>query len=444
MNIRFFLRAFLAILVLGVHNHAVLSTAQEPPAPGVAQPGGGGGVNIDGPIEAPPATADLEKMGMALPNASIIKVVLPTYQQLTGKRVILDTNIADNQVRVVVNGPISKADLIDFIERTLLVNGFVFVPTNKENTVKLINATGGVPVRGGLPVFTDGTTLPDTDQVITYVMTLDYIKPEEAVRIFPQVIQLNSYGAIASVPNASAVIISEDTAIVRQLVALKALVDVPSGKIGTKWFVLERADAEKAAEFLNKVLETEGDDTMARPSQAVTGADATAPPPAGGAGSAPASDAGTADAGGVGESPKIKIIADIRRNSVLAVARPLDLSYIESLIKEYDSPSKARTFMKYSLKFITATEFLPTVENALARDLGDESGAGNEPAAARTARPTRRAATRRRPEAADRAAARATTAPAAVVARRAASAAAVVPAARRSTRPTLLPWPSPW
>ena len=281
MNIRSFQRAFLAILLLGVHCLAVLSTAQEPPVPGVPQPGGeGGGVNIDGPIEAPPATADLEKMGMALPNASIIKVVLPTYQQLTGKRVILDTNIADNQVRVVVNGPISKADLIDFIERTLLVNGFVFVPTNKENTVKLINASGGVPVRGGLPVFTDGSDLPDTDAVITYVMTLDYIKPEEAVRIFPQVIQLNSYGAIASVPNASAVIISEDTAIVRQLVALKALVDVPSGKIGTKWFVLERADAEKAAEFLNEVLETEGDDTAARPSRAVTGADAAAPPPA--------------------------------------------------------------------------------------------------------------------------------------------------------------------
>ena len=61
---------------------------------------------------------------------------------------------------------------------------------------------------------------------------------------------------------------------------------------------------------------------------------------------------------------------------MLAVARPLDLSYIESLIKEYDSPSQARTFMKFSLKFITATEFLPTVENALARDLGDESGSG--------------------------------------------------------------------
>ena len=148
MNIRFFLRAFLAILVLGVHNHAVLSTAQEPPAPGVAQPGGGGGgVNIDGPIEAPPATADLEKMGMLMPNASIIKVILPIYQQLTGKRVVLDTNIADNNVRVVVSGPITQEDLVDFIERTLLINGFAFVKTNKVGTVKLINAAGGLPLR---------------------------------------------------------------------------------------------------------------------------------------------------------------------------------------------------------------------------------------------------------------------------------------------------------
>ena len=32
--------------------------------------------------------------------------------------------------------------------------------------------------------------LPETDQVITYVMELDFIKAEEAVRIFPQIIQL--------------------------------------------------------------------------------------------------------------------------------------------------------------------------------------------------------------------------------------------------------------
>ena len=361
-----------------------------PPGAGrIARPGGaagagaGGAVTVDGPIEAPPSTMDLMKGGMLMPNASIIKVILPTYQQLTGKRVILDTNIADNNVRVVVNGPISKEDLVDFIERTLLLNGFAFVPTNKENTVKLINVSGGLPLRaqGGKQLYTKDTPLPETDQVVTYFMQLDYIKPEEAVRVFSQIVQLNSYGAIAAVPNASAIVIYEDVAILRQLISLKDVVDVSTGQIKSRWFALERADAEKAAEFLQEVLETEEDSAVAKATRETGGT----PPPTN---PNPGGDAAATAAGGVapggagqvavgGDGPKIKIVADIRRNSILAVARPLDLTYIESLLKDYDSASEARTFEKFSLKFMTATKLMPLVSDALSREAGEESQGGS-------------------------------------------------------------------
>lgn len=347
-----------------------------PGSPGGIRPPGapGGGNNndiVDGPIEAPPPTDLLLRTGMAMPNASIIKVILPIYQQLTGKRVVLDTNIADNNVRIVVAGPITKEDLIDFIERSLLTNGFAFVPTNKDNTVKLINALGGQPLRAqGGRVFIDPATLPVTDAVVTYVMKLEYIKSEEAARIFPQIIQLNSYGAIAAVDNASAVIITDDVAIVRQLIELAKIVDVPSAQVSTKWFELERADAEKAAEFLAEVLDTGADSTPARAIRA--GGDAPA------AGAAPAGAApGSASASpGTSEGPSVKIVADTRRNAILAVARPLDMQYIDSLIKEYDSPSKVKTFLKRPLKFIVASELLEPLQNALERENAGEGGGG--------------------------------------------------------------------
>lgn len=345
---------------------------QQPPGgirpPGGTRPGGNNNAIVDGPIEAPPPTEQLLRTGMAMPNASIIKVILPIYQQLTGKRVVLDTNIADNNVRIVVGGPITKEELIDFILRSLQTNGFVFVPTNEPRTVKLINALGGQPLRGqGGLVFTDPATLPFTDTVVTYVMKLEYIKSEEAARIFPQIIQLNSYGAIAAVDNASAIIITDDVAIVRQLIELAKVVDVPSAQVSTKWFELERADAERAAEFLAEVLDTGTDSTPARAIRA--GNDAPAP---GGNPGAPGAPGST----GTSEGPAVKIVADTRRNAILAVARPLDMQYIESLVKEYDSPSKVKTFLKRPLKFIVASELLTPLQNALERENAGEGGGG--------------------------------------------------------------------
>lgn len=338
------------------------------------KPGAAGGEDVEGPVEAPPATADLTRTGIAMPNASIIKVILPIYQQLTGKRVILDTNIADNNVRVVVRGPITEEDLVDFIERTLLLNGFAFAPTNKENTVKLINAAGGAPLRAAeLGVFTKDRELPETDVVLTYVMNLEYIKPDEAVRIFPQVVQQNSYGTITAVANASAVIIVDDTAVIRQLKALKELVDVPSAQTEPRWFPLERADAESAVDFLTEVLDTDESKEGARAIRS-TGQAAQpggAPPPAGGA-----SGQAAPGAEGSGDGPAVKIIADTRRNSVLVIARPLDLKYVETLLKAYDSESKVRKFAKIPLKFVIASEMLTPLENALSREEGEPSKGG--------------------------------------------------------------------
>ena len=61
--------------------------------------------------------------------------------------------------------------------------------------------------------------LPNGDAVITYVMKLDHIKPDEAVRTFTQIVgQLGAFGSIAAVPNAASVIITENTSLIRKLI----------------------------------------------------------------------------------------------------------------------------------------------------------------------------------------------------------------------------------
>ena len=337
------------------------------PTPGgIPRPGGAGpGAAPTTPMEPPDLEAVLAK-GATFPNASIINVVLPWYKGITGKRVVLDTNIADNNVQMVFEGPISKPDLGDFITRTLLLNGYVFLETDRADTLKLVMADKmrSEPDR----YFREGDVLPDNEEVITYVMNLKCIKPEEAIRVIPQVVQLHPYGALAAVPNASAVIITENAALIRKIIDLKGSFDV-SDTIGFRTYTLERADAEKVAEMLTTILEPEASQTARnRRSGGATTPQAPAPgqPPAGATG---------ADPGVAGDQP-VKIQAELRTNRIFAFGRPSDLDYIGKLIVEFDAPSTARTFLKRSLSFVTATDMLEPVQNALSREMDTTTQGG--------------------------------------------------------------------
>ena len=333
---------------------------------GIPRPGGAGpGAAPTTPMEPPDLEAVLAK-GATFPNASIINVVLPWYKGITGKRVVLDTNIADNNVQMVFEGPISKPDLGDFITRTLLLNGYVFLETDRADTLKLVMADKmrSEPDR----YFREGDVLPDNEEVITYVMNLKCIKPEEAIRVIPQVVQLHPYGALAAVPNASAVIITENAALIRKIIDLKGSFDV-SDTIGFRTYTLERADAEKVAEMLTTILEPEASQTARnRRSGGATTPQAPAP------GQPPAGATGT-DPGVAGDQP-VKIQAELRTNRIFAFGRPSDLDYIGKLIVEFDAPSTARTFLKRSLSFVTATDMLEPVQNALSREMDTTTQGG--------------------------------------------------------------------
>jgi type II secretory pathway component GspD/PulD (secretin) len=63
----------------------------------------------------------------------------------------------------------------------------------------------------------------------------------------------------------------------------------------------------------------------------------------------------------------IQIQAITRTNSILIIARPVDIAYIKSLVEIYDAPSEIDNFLKRELKYIPVSDFLPVAENALSR-----------------------------------------------------------------------------
>lgn len=314
-----------------------------------------------------------ETFEFAYINSPITESILPLYEEITGKKLIVDSSIAQAQVTIQARRPLAADEAIPFIEGSLLINGFAIVQVD-DRTAKVVNAQAKPPSSiATLPVFIAGDDLPTEEMMITYVMVLNYITPDDAVRTFQLVARPNTAlgASIAPVPNANAVIITDITPVIKTLVELKDHIDVPPGKIKMEAFKLERATAEDVATSLTEILTQQN---SARSGQSGSGGRGAAPaavpfPPA----AAISSDAvgGAAANAAVGstipDGSTVQVQAIARTNSVLVIARPMDFPYIETLIELFDAPSQVDNFLIRELKYLSVGDFMPVAADALSR-----------------------------------------------------------------------------
>jgi len=309
------------------------------------------------------------------PNFPLDLIVLE-YEKLTEKKVIVDVNVIGSTMTISTSLSLTKSEAITFIEKSLLLNGYAFVPSG-DDTVKLIAIGGGKDPRSeGVPFFTDAEKLPDTDQVVSFVMEFTYIQPVEAAAIFERVIPLHAYGQLTPVEGTSVMLLSENASTIRSMVSLKDKIDVPPTETERKSFQLERADAEVVAEHLNQLLGAQNAINQARTTPTSSRANTIRQ----GAGAAANRRAvpRTPNAANQGLAGSFHIIAVRRTNRILAIARPLDMVYIESLVEEFDAPASVQTFLKRPLNYISVEEFFPIIADALSRGADDGAGSGGQ------------------------------------------------------------------
>jgi len=393
------IRPFL-LLLLGV----VAATAQAPNTPAI--PGLPPGVPVPGEAPAPPAGEPAAAVAAAGPRGPdvvigdtkiVTDIVEPKlsgtalaglYRLYTGRRVIVSSAAAAAEFSFVQDAnpqdPLTYREASELLKVAALLENFVFVPhsTNPELDI-LTLATGGIrPPAIGLDVYTETDALPDGDAVISYVMSLSYIKPDEAVRTFTQIIgQFGAFGSIAAVPNASSVIITENTSLIRKLIELKKEIDKPSSQVGTRFIPVRFADVTELATTLSELLSAQ---QQAQTTAGIQRADAPAAAVEGGAPAVP----GQAGSSSSGESTPVQIIPDPRTSRIFAMGRPVDLLFVEALVREFDTETDNRTFLRRKLKFLTVTGFLPVAEQALTRAFSGTGDGGSGSQASGGARPT--------------------------------------------------------
>jgi len=333
---------------------------------------------------AKPQPAAPQMVQLQFPNSDV-KDVLRFYEQLTGKKLVMD-NFVQGKVDIFIAKEVPREEAIKIIEMNLLLNGYSLVPSEDSDIVKVIG-TGKNPRTTGVPVISDETEIPDGDHVISYLFKLRYADPTELQQALGQYLSPpQPYTSFLALPKAGAILITENSSVIRTLARIINQVDVPPAEVVSEFIKLERADAGKVVDMLKDVFE-KGDKT-AQPGQ----------PGYGGVRGVRPGQPNVSQPVDVGEVAgltalteesvvvgKIKLSADVRTNRIHVITRPVNMPFVRKLISEFDANVEFAKPVTRPLRYISAADVLPVIVQALTEP-GQTGGA--EGAAAPGASPT--------------------------------------------------------
>ena len=253
-----------------------VDATDDSPTPGmVAQaPANPGGIAAARPapsvprvISAPPPASNAQSSPQQLiklqfPNSDV-QDVLRFYESLTGKKLIMD-NFVSGKVNIFLSKDVPRDEAIKIIEMSLLLNGFSLVPA--EGDIVKVIGTGKNPRTTGVPIISDESEIPDGDHVISYLFKLRYADPQELLQALGQYLSPpQPYTSFLALPKASAILVTENSSVIRTLAKIIDQVDQPPAEVVSEFIKLERADASKVVDMLKDVFEKT--DKTAQPGQ---------------------------------------------------------------------------------------------------------------------------------------------------------------------------------
>lgn len=345
------------------------------------------------PVRNPLPGAQQTPVKLQFPNSDVADV-LRFYESLTGKKLIMD-NFVTGKVNIFLSKDVPRDEAIKIIEISLLLNGYALVPA--EGDIVKVIGTGKNPRTTGVPIISDESEIPPGDHVISYLFKLRYADPQELLQALGQYLSPpQPYTSFLALPKAGAILVTENSSVIRTLAKIIDQVDVPPAEVVSEFIKLERADASKVVDMLKDVFEkTEKTGQPGQPGyrggvRQVGGPNV--PPQVAGAETSELAGltALTEESVVVG---KIKLEADVRTNRIHVITRPVNMPFVRKLIAEFDANVEFAKPVTRALKYISANDVLPVIVQALSEP-GQAGGAEGAPAApGATPAPQRRTTT---------------------------------------------------
>jgi len=334
----------------------------EPSAPKVANP-----PPAEAPAPPPPNAPAMVRL--QFPNSDVVDV-LHLYEQLTGKKLVMD-NFVQGKVNIFIAKDVSREEAIKIIEMSMGLNGISLVPAGRD-LVDVVGA-GQNPRKAPVPVVSDLADIPPGNPVISFLFHLQYADAQELQQVLMAYFQ-GSSGTIniLALPKASALLVTQNADIIRQLASVISQVDVAPAEVVSEFIKLDRADASKVCDMLKDIFE-KGTESPTQPGVRRVNVPAVPQPqPVEAAGLGVLSE----EAIIVG---KIKLTPDVRTNRIHVVTRPINMPFIRELIHQFDANVEfAKPVTRY-LKYISAGDVLPVLVQSLTEPGTEGAGAGALP-----------------------------------------------------------------
>jgi type II secretion system protein D len=356
-------------------NRDIAQANPEQPAPDESRP----------PAPAPtpsgkgPGTPD-STVTLQYPNSDVADV-LRLYETLTGKKLVMD-NFVQGKVNIFLSKPVPRDEAIKIIEINLLMNGYSLVPA--EGDIVKVIGTGKNPRGTGVPIISDEADIPSGDHVISFLFKLRYADPTELQQVLGQYLSPPAtYTSFLALPKASAILVTENSSVIRSLAHVIEQVDIPPAEVVSEFIKLTRADATKVVDMLKDVFE-KGNQPAQPGVNTAPGVRPVRPP-------APITPNPQVNIEGVDIGAltalsedsivvgKIKISADVRTNRIHVITRPINMPFVRKLIAEFDANVEFAKPVTRPLRYISAADVLPVIVQTLT-----EPGSTNQPGAETT------------------------------------------------------------
>jgi type II secretory pathway component GspD/PulD (secretin) len=201
-----------------------------------------------------------DQVSLQFPNNPVADL-LSIYERLTGKTLVKDTNIFEGaSISLVTPKPVLKDEAVKLIEATLLTNGYAIVADPDGKSTRILPTRGqgvsSMQFSAGVNFYTSEKDIPEGETLITYFMKLDFLDPTEGQEILANHIGLNVYGRITPVLTPPGLLITESATIVKQLISIRAAIDVgdTGSSLVTKFIPVVYADAGTVAQIIQSTI----------------------------------------------------------------------------------------------------------------------------------------------------------------------------------------------
>jgi type II secretory pathway component GspD/PulD (secretin) len=175
---------------------------------------------------APNRPADM--VTMQYPNSDVSDV-LHLYENLTGKKLVLDNNV-QGKVNIFLAKPVPREEAIRIIEMNLALNGYSLVPA--EGDIVEVIGINKNPRAAAVPIISDPADLPTGATVVSYLFRLDYADPQELQQVLSQYLAgIGGQAPILALPKSSSLLITQSADVLRKIVRMVEQIDVAPAEV---------------------------------------------------------------------------------------------------------------------------------------------------------------------------------------------------------------------